>query len=97
MPVLTVNTKRELGKKAQSSNIAAGKVGSTPVHASLPRLQHSICSRLRRFDQLYSTGGIYSYTSAVSRFESLEDMKSSISITFNAHAIVSRAYFQNSS
>lgn len=26
MPVLTINTKREVGKKAQSSNIAAGKV-----------------------------------------------------------------------
>jgi hypothetical protein len=29
VPVLTVNTKRELGKKAQSSNIAAGKVRSS--------------------------------------------------------------------
>lgn len=31
VPVLTVNTKRELGKKAQSSNIAAGKVRSSRV------------------------------------------------------------------
>ncbi len=31
VPVLTVNTKRELGKKAQSSNIAAGKVRSSLV------------------------------------------------------------------
>jgi hypothetical protein len=31
VPVLTVNTKRELGKKAQSSNIAAGKVRSQRV------------------------------------------------------------------
>ena len=27
VPVLTVNTKREVGKKAQAGNIAAGKVG----------------------------------------------------------------------
>lgn len=28
MPVLTVNTKREVGKKAQAGNIAAGKVSA---------------------------------------------------------------------
>ena len=33
VPVLTVNTKRELGKKAQSSNIAAGKVRSSCAKA----------------------------------------------------------------
>ncbi len=36
MPVLTVNTKREVGKKAQSSNIAAGKVHTPATALRLP-------------------------------------------------------------
>lgn len=35
MPVLTVNTKREMGKKAQSSNIAAGKAVSDIIRTTL--------------------------------------------------------------
>mmetsp|Transcript_16990 Transcript_16990/g.50706 ORF Transcript_16990/g.50706 Transcript_16990/m.50706 type:complete len:561 (+) Transcript_16990:302-1984(+) len=35
MPVLTINTKREVGKKAQSSNIAAGKAVSDIIRTTL--------------------------------------------------------------
>ena len=39
VPVLTVNTKREVGKKAQAGNIAAGKVGLQPGTAGRGPLQ----------------------------------------------------------
>ena len=39
MPVLTVNTKREVGKKAQSSNIAAGKVHARPPPCTILHAQ----------------------------------------------------------